>query len=32
MEEYTDIKTNIRLADNLFDSGEWLKADRNYFK
>jgi hypothetical protein len=32
MEEYSDIQTNIPLKDNLFDSGNWLKADRNYFK
>lgn len=32
MEEYSDIQTNVPLKDDLFDSQNWLKADRDYFK
>lgn len=32
LEEYTDIQTNVRLEDALFDSQKWTEADRKYFQ
>lgn len=32
MEEYSDIQTNVSLDDKLFDTQNWMTADRNYFR
>ena len=32
MEEYTNIQTDKTLSPDLWDSGKWTTADRNYFK
>ncbi|MEZ5345382.1 MAG: hypothetical protein R2681_07500 [Pyrinomonadaceae bacterium] len=32
VEEYTDIQTNIQLAENLFDPNSWTSVDKGYFK
>lgn len=32
MEEYSDIQTNIDLDAKLFDTQNWMTADRTYFK
>ncbi len=31
MEEYSDIQTNIPLDENLFDTQNWMTAERKYF-
>ena len=32
VEEYTDIQTNVPLDAKLFDTKEWMTADRKYFQ
>lgn len=32
LEEYTDIQTDITLDAKLFNTNEWMTADRNYFR
>jgi len=32
MEEYSDIQTNVELDAKLFDTQNWMTADRTYFK
>jgi outer membrane lipoprotein-sorting protein len=32
MEEYSDIQTDVALDAKLFDTQEWMTADRTYFK
>jgi len=32
LEEYTEIQTNVPLNNNLFNSENWIIADRNYFR
>jgi outer membrane lipoprotein-sorting protein len=32
VEEYTDVQTNVPLDAKLFDTKEWMTADRKYFE
>jgi hypothetical protein len=31
-EEYTDIQTDVKLDENLFDPQKWAEADKTYYK
>lgn len=31
-EEYTDVQTDVKLDQNLFDKGKWMTVDKSYYK